>query len=62
VGEGDNAPSAAIGRDGQVYFDDLAPGVHVLQATSDGSAFTCELTVPSGEPMAWLGEIACVPR
>ncbi|OGT60659.1 MAG: hypothetical protein A3E01_00470 [Gammaproteobacteria bacterium RIFCSPHIGHO2_12_FULL_63_22] len=62
VGMGDNARSAAIGRDGQVYFDDLAPGVHVLQASSEGASFTCELTVPSAGPMAWLGEIMCVPK
>lgn len=55
------AVSARIGDEGQVYLQDVMPGLQTLQATDEeGSLYRCDFNVPAGEAMAWLGEVQCV--
>jgi outer membrane usher protein len=58
----DRDARSIIGRDGQVYFEALPPGRHVLSAASGGIAYVCVLEIPEEAGMAWLGEVPCSPH
>ena len=48
------------GKGGEIYVEDLGPGIHVVLAEQEGRHYRCEMMVPSTMDMVVdLGRIAC---